>query len=104
LIAPRIRYSSAVSEEKLRQAQAFGMTFLSAIDDEAYQWIKNGWERDEHSHRMATTVERRTKIEEIRLIYDDPKLREEAEQKALMNWGVNAKRRAGRTWKVWWRS
>ncbi len=99
---PRLAFYGALQTEILARDQGLRMDFLSAYDDRAFDWVRNGWELDEHRDRRTEAESRELKMQSIRERYRASVERKEAEEGQLQRWPTDPKRRL-RSWtNTWW--
>jgi len=76
---------------------------LSAFDAQAWDWIRKGWEWDEHLDRRDTKRERAEELHELRQIHGDetPDGPAALEQR-IRTWPSDPEHRK-RRWLGWWK-
>ena len=98
----RVSFFGGLADRAIEDAQAHRMSFLSALDDGAYEWVRKGWESKEAMDRLKQLSERKAKIVRIQEAYgSDPKMVEEELTALHSNWSSDCKRRP-RSWTGWW--
>lgn len=96
-----LKFCGALSSDKIEEARANGMEFLSAFDARAWPWIRKGWERSEHIDRKHEIAERQRKLSEIGRLWVDADRRRNELEKVKASWGCQPEMRP-RRWRGWW--
>ena len=91
-----------VGDRSIESAQNYKMTFLSAFDDCAFEWVRKGWELKEAPARQHELEERMRLINKAKEQFgSDPEfLRGELEE-LYASWPEDPRRRR-RKWTGWW--
>jgi DNA polymerase III subunit gamma/tau len=86
--------SALLQPEAIEKASRNGMKPLSAFDDKAWAWIRQGWELNEHQVRQLTKKEREEELAEVQEMHaDDPARARAAVEQLVQGWSDNAKQR-----------
>ncbi len=97
-----VEISELLSEAAIVAACSHRLDPLSAFDDEAWDEIATGWERDEFWERRATRDERERELAGLQQRFGDDATRLRAEVEALVNgWAADPRERR-RRWRGWW--
>jgi len=93
--------SEPLRETHLGQFEQGGMQFLSAFDDQRWDWLFAGWEFSEYRDRQSTIAERQAEETRTRSLHaNDRSACDNAIDQLRSSWPDRYERK--RTWSTWW--
>ena len=95
--------SPSLSPEAIADAEKHGMTFLSAFDDHAWDYLTKNWELFEFRDRHKELKRRNAQLVTLKRRYP-PQSAEYARREAelVSSWPTDPRDRPGRSWAGWW--
>ncbi|WP_244480141.1 AAA family ATPase [Methylobacterium sp. Leaf465] len=97
----QLSVSTMFFEEAIADACRDSLDPLSAFDDEAWTYLKTGWERREHPERMATRADREAERNLVQQRYGNTPEARTAFDELTQRWTVDPHQRR-RRWRGWW--
>lgn len=99
---PIVEVPELLSDAAIVAACSYRLDPLSAFDDEAWDDVTTGWERDEFFERLATRTERVRELARLQQRFGDDAIRLRAEMDVVVSgWPADPRERR-RRWRGWW--
>jgi hypothetical protein len=96
-------FSPLLSEPVLKSSCENGMTPISAMDDEAWDWIVSGWELKEYRDRKRDATQRQQDISALRARWQhNPDVLQKKIDQLHNEWRRRGAKGRPREWDTWW--